>query len=57
MEYSNQLFRKSFLSLFFILINSTLFAQEEFTLRGTISDKTNGETVFGIAVYLKGTTL
>ena len=57
MEYSNQLFRKSFLSLFFILINSTLFAQEEFTLRGTISDKTNGETVFGIAVYLKGTTI
>ena len=57
MEYLSQLFKTSFLPLFFILINSMLFAQEEYTLRGTISDETNGETLFGTTVYLKGTTI
>ena len=57
MQYLSQLFKKSYLPLFFILINSMLFAQEEYTLRGTISDETNGETLFGTTVYLKGTTI
>ena len=57
MEYSNQLFNKSILSFLFILINTALFAQEEYTIRGSISDVINGETVFGASVYLKGTTM
>ncbi|MCF6307821.1 MAG: TonB-dependent receptor [Flavobacteriaceae bacterium] len=43
--------------LFFILLSSVTFAQEEYTLRGTISDLANGESVFGTTVYLKGTTI
>ena len=57
MKHPTQLFRKPFLSLLFILINTTLFAQEKYTIRGSISDVINGETVLGASVYLKGTTI
>ena len=57
MKHPTQLFRKPFLSLLFILINTLLFAQEKYTIRGSISDVINGETVLGASVYLKGTTI
>lgn len=39
-----------------LLMSSLLFAQEKFSVSGTIKDKKNGETLFGATVYLKGTT-
>ncbi|MCB0484806.1 MAG: TonB-dependent receptor [Flavobacteriaceae bacterium] len=41
--------------IFFATISS--LAQEKFTVSGTISDKTNGETMFGASVYFKGTNM
>ncbi|WP_298893623.1 TonB-dependent receptor [uncultured Psychroserpens sp.] len=41
---------------FCLLLNAFLFAQEKFTIRGTIKDVKNGETLFGASVFLKGTT-
>jgi len=40
-----------------MLCTSALFAQDNYTTSGTIKDVTNGETVFGATVYLKGTTI
>lgn len=46
----------------YILIALCLFfslhavAQESYSIRGTLKDKQNGETLFGASVYLKGTT-
>lgn len=37
-------------------MSTFLFAQEKFSVNGTIKDKKNGETLFGATVYLKGTT-
>ncbi len=34
----------------------TLFAQEEFTIHGTITDASNGEALFGATVYFQGST-
>ena len=39
-----------------LLMTTFLFAQEKFSVSGTIKDKKNGETLFGATVYLKGTT-
>jgi hypothetical protein len=44
-----------FLGLF-LIFNSILLAQETYTVRGTVKDFKNGETLFGASVYLKGTT-
>ncbi|MRH99370.1 TonB-dependent receptor plug domain-containing protein [Kriegella sp. EG-1] len=40
-----------------VLLSTALSAQESYTLSGTISDVSNGETLFGASVFLKGTTL
>ena len=49
---------KNFYLLFFIiLITGFAEAQEKNTIRGTISDQSNGEILFGTTVYLKGTTI
>lgn len=37
-------------------ISTTLFAQQNYTISGTITDIANGETVYGASVYLKGTS-
>ncbi|TMM57395.1 TonB-dependent receptor [Maribacter algarum] len=42
--------------LFFLLLSSSALAQN-YTLNGTITDKSNGETLFGASVFLKGTTI
>ncbi len=39
------------------LVASIMYAQEDYTLSGTITDKSNGETLFGASVLLKGTTV
>ncbi|AXG68930.1 TonB-dependent receptor SusC [Kordia sp. SMS9] len=47
--------KNSFVCLCF-LMSTFLFAQEKFSVSGTIKDQKNGETLFGATVYLKGTT-
>lgn len=49
-------------SLWLLALSSCLFttaaiAQSDYTLSGTITDKSNGETLFGASVFLTGTTL
>ena len=39
-----------------LVLSVSLFAQESYTVRGTIKDFKNGETLFGASVFLKGTT-
>ncbi|KAB8152119.1 TonB-dependent receptor [Kordia sp. TARA_039_SRF] len=40
----------------FLLMTTLIFAQEKFSVSGTIKDQKNGETLLGATVYLKGTT-
>ena len=44
------------LLLFLLLSLSSLFAQEH-TLSGKLSDKSNGETLYGVSVYLNGKSI
>lgn len=39
-----------------LILSISLYAQETHTVRGTIKDFKNAETLFGASVYLKGTT-
>lgn len=39
------------------LFSTAAIAQNNHTLSGTITDKSNGETLFGASVFLKGTTI
>ena len=39
------------------MILGVSFAQENYTISGTIKDASNGETIFGATVFLEGTTL
>jgi len=43
--------------LFLLFISTSAFAQTNYTLSGTITDKSNGETLFGASVFLKGTSI
>ncbi len=45
------------LCFFCLLFLNDLAAQESYTLSGTVSDKSNGETQFGATIFLKGTTI
>lgn len=45
------------LSLLFLLVSTYVFAQENYTVSGTIKDINNGETVFGASVFFKGTNI
>ena len=47
--------RKRLLLLLALLISVSSFAQEKYTLSGTITEAANGETAFGASVYIKGT--
>lgn len=47
--------RKRLLLLLALLISVGSFAQEKYTLSGTITEAANGETAFGASVYIKGT--
>ena len=43
--------------LAFILFTNIMSAQERYTVSGTITDISNGETLFGASVFLEGTTI
>ncbi len=43
------------LSIFFL--SATAIAQTNYTVSGSITDKNDGETLFGASVFLKGTTI
>ena len=45
------------LVLLLMLFTGTLFAQDNFTISGTVKEAFNGETAFGASVFLKGTTI
>lgn len=47
--------KNKFLTYLFLLLGVTLMAQEKHTLRGTVKDKDNGETLIGASVFLQGT--
>ena len=40
-----------------LLFSTAAIAQTNYTLSGTITDKSNGETLFGASVFFKGTTI
>src|SRR5680860_992816 len=44
---------KTTLILIILLISSTLFAQEKFTLSGNVKDKSNGEDLIGVTIFVK----
>ncbi|WP_308991754.1 TonB-dependent receptor [Mariniflexile litorale] len=44
------------LGLLCLLFSMHVLAQETYSIRGTLKDIKNGETLFGASVYLKGTT-
>ncbi len=44
------------IGLLLILCTTILSAQDNFTISGTITDVSNGESLFGASVFLKGTT-
>ena len=46
---------RKLLLLFAFLIAFSSFAQENYSLSGTITEAANGETAFGASVYIKGT--
>ncbi|CAM4313318.1 TonB-dependent receptor [Zobellia roscoffensis] len=48
---------KAFLSLLLLLVSTYGIAQENYTVSGKISDKEDGETLFGASVFLEGTTI
>ncbi|MEM6813035.1 MAG: TonB-dependent receptor [Bacteroidota bacterium] len=43
------------LSFFFLAIKSS--AQDTYTVNGMVTDKSNGETLFGASIFLKGTAI
>lgn len=45
------------LLLSLLWFTSTMFAQDNFTVSGVVTDTSNGETAFGASVYLKDTTI
>ncbi len=45
------------LLLSLLWFTSAMFAQDNFTVSGVITDTSNGETAFGASVYLKDTTI
>lgn len=46
------LHKKGYLTVFLLLIFSAVFAQEKFTLSGTIADESSNETLIGANVYI-----
>lgn len=45
--------KKGYLTVLLLFIFSTVFAQEKFTLSGTITDDSSNETLIGASVYIK----
>ncbi|WP_296382716.1 TonB-dependent receptor [Winogradskyella sp.] len=49
--------KHTFLSLLFFIFISTGYAQEKFTISGTLKDQSNGETLLGATIIIKGTSI
>ncbi|MBA4744117.1 MAG: TonB-dependent receptor [Muricauda sp.] len=47
--------KNKLLTYLLLLLGFTVMAQEKYTLRGTVKDNENGETLIGASVYLQGT--
>ena len=45
------------ITFLFLLISTTIFAQENYTISGIVKDQLNGETIYGATIYLNGTTI
>ena len=45
------------ITLLFIVFSTFLYGQERHTINGTIKDFSNGETLFGASIFLKGTNI
>lgn len=45
--------KKGYFTVLLLLIFSTVFAQEKFTLSGTIADDSSNETLIGASIYIK----
>ncbi len=50
-------FKKATTLFLILIISNVTFCQEKFTISGTISDKKNNETLIGVNVTVKGTTI
>jgi TonB-dependent receptor len=48
--------KKALLTLLFVVIGATVFAQGTGKISGTVSDKKTGETLIGVSVKIAGTT-
>lgn len=48
---------KKLTTLLLIVFTSFLYAQEHHTINGTIKDFSNGETLYGASIFLKGTNI
>ena len=44
-------------SIIFLLLSSALFAQEKYSISGTVKDQSSGETLFGATVFIKDTSI
>lgn len=44
-------------SIIFLLLSSTLFAQEKYSISGTVKDQSSGETLFGATVFIKDSSI
>ncbi len=47
--------KNKFLTYLLLSLGFTVMAQEKYTIRGTVKDNENGETLIGASVYLQGT--
>ncbi|RZL61987.1 MAG: TonB-dependent receptor, partial [Pedobacter sp.] len=48
--------KKAFITLLFVVMGATVFAQGTGKISGTVSDKKTGETLIGVSVKIAGTT-
>lgn len=46
-----------FIGVFFFVLTSMVSAQQKYTISGTLKDASDGETLFGATVFLKGTNI
>lgn len=48
--------KKNLLLFLFVITTNLLFAQENITVKGQVTDAGNGETLPGVTIQVKGTT-
>jgi TonB-dependent receptor len=53
---SKFLLKQTLITILFVIIGSSIFAQETGKISGTVTDKKTGETLIGVTVKIKGTS-